>query len=143
MHIHVHWNFIPCPFFLLQNRSYLLFIYMNWLSESPWYNQLIMYILTYLEGLMKITVGSQIYKIQNTWYKDMSSEAKGGTGRLHVLSFLLEEVQKYNDSKKAWSWICVVRNRTYYVLIIIYHKPIRLLLLDQRKIPLYCNSEGV
>lgn len=63
-----------------------------------------MYILTYLEGLLKTTVGRQIYNIQNTWYEGISSEAKGGTGRLHaLLSFLLWEVQKYNDSKKPLS----------------------------------------
>lgn len=129
-------------FFTSEQRLFLL-ILMNWLSESPWNNQLIMYILTYLEGLMKTTVCRQIYNIQNTWHEGMSSEAKKGTGRLHaLLSFLLWEVQKFNDSKKPSSWVCVGGVRTY-VLIIIYHKLVRLLLLDQRKILLYCNLDGV
>lgn len=123
-------EFYSIPFvlylFTSEQRLFLL-VCMIWLRESPWYNQSIIYILTYLE--YKTIVGRQIYNIQNAWYEDMSSEAKGGIGRLHAsLSFLLWEVQKYNDSKKLSSWMCVGGDRTYYALIIIYHK----LLLDQR-----------
>lgn len=56
----------------------------------------------YLEELMKNTVGRQIFNTQNTCYKDMSSETRGGIEQLHdLLSFLLWEVQKYSDSEQT------------------------------------------
>lgn len=56
----------------------------------------------YLEELMKNTVGRQIFNTQNTCYKDMRSETRGGIEQLHdLLSFLLWEVQKYSDSEQT------------------------------------------
>lgn len=51
----------PCNFFVLQNKKKIL-ICLNWLSEWPWYNQLIMYIFTYLDGV----------KEDNSWQADLS-----------------------------------------------------------------------
>lgn len=141
MHAQIHWSFVPYSLYIFfltseQKECKHILICLHWLGEWPWCNQLIMYILTYLEGLRKTTLGRQICNTQNTWCENMSSEAKGGIGRLPVLlSILLWEVLKH-DSKKLLSWVYVGEDRTYYALIIIYHKPIRRLLLDQRKIPL-------